>query len=262
MTELIKINNRKDIEILSMIGQSKPFPDHYHKHFCISLITEGIECIEINKKRIYSEKNHTSITNPDEIHANPLLVHHQKLSFHTIYVPQNVIDEIAGREHVFFEKRSFLDMQLNSHFLNLINYTKENQNKLDPSLLEKFLKRLIRHSTKTCHETNFRFNKDWGKAIKFIDTNLKNTINLDTIAQHCEMDKFKFAKTFKYFCGMSPMNYVLMNRVFEAKESISKTTNLTDLAYMYNFTDMAHFSNQFKRFIGLSPRNYQKTLQD
>jgi AraC-like DNA-binding protein len=76
------------------------------------------------------------------------------------------------------------------------------------------------------------------------------------------MDKFKFAKSFKYFCGISPMNYMLIKRVFEAKETISKETNLTALAYEFNFTDMSHFSRQFNRYIGLSPKKYQQNLSE
>jgi len=62
MTELIKVNNIEDIEILTMVGQKQSFPNHFHNTFCISLITEGIECIEMDKKLIYSKKIFISIS--------------------------------------------------------------------------------------------------------------------------------------------------------------------------------------------------------
>jgi AraC-like DNA-binding protein len=262
MTELIKVNNIEDIEILTMVGQKQSFPNHFHNTFCISLITEGIECIEMDKKLIYSKKKFISISNPYEIHSNPLMYKNQKLSFHTIYFPQIVIDDIAGRKNVFFEKRSFKDLKLNTYLIDVIKSTKKNQNELNPSLLKKFIERLIIHSSENIKKDDLMFKNNWDKAIKFIDENLKNNVNLETLASSCKMDKFKFAKSFKYFCGISPMNYMLIKRVFEAKETISKETNLTALAYEFNFTDMSHFSRQFNRYIGLSPKKYQQSLSE
>jgi AraC-like DNA-binding protein len=171
------------------------------------------------------------------------------------------MDSYADGKTVFFQKRSFKDVVLNTYFLALIDYTKEHDNQLNPALFEKFIKRLLTHSTLMDSTTEFSFTSNWEKAVTFINMNLKDSISLETLANHCEMDKYKFAKSFKYFCGMSPMNYVLMQRIFSAKETIANDTNLTNVAYEYNFTDLAHFSKQFKRFVGLSPRNYQKHLK-
>ncbi len=59
---------------------------------------------------------------------------------------------------------------------------------------------------------------------------------------------------------MSPMSYVLMKKVFAAKAKIHAGCDLTDLAYVYNFTDISHFSNSFKKYIGISPKAYRDQL--
>ncbi len=57
---------------------------------------------------------------------------------------------------------------------------------------------------------------------------------------------------------MTPMNYVLMRKIFSSKKYIKSNIELTEIAYKYNFTDIAHFSKTFKRFIGISPKLYQE----
>ena len=74
------------------------------------------------------------------------------------------------------------------------------------------------------------------------------------------LNKFGFAKKFKIFTGMSPMNYILMRKIFSSKKLISPNSELTKIAYQYNFTDMAHYSKTFKRFIGISPKKYKETI--
>ena len=59
---------------------------------------------------------------------------------------------------------------------------------------------------------------------------------------------------------MSPINYVLMKKVFAAKKQISADTELIGIAYDFSFADQAHFSKTFKKFIGISPNSYKKML--
>ena len=56
------------------------------------------------------------------------------------------------------------------------------------------------------------------------------------------------------------MKCLLMKKVFSSKMLINSNTELTTLAYQYNFTDLAHFSKTFKRFVGISPKNYQQSI--
>jgi AraC-like DNA-binding protein len=214
----------------------------------------------VRDRFIYSEKDHVSITNPNEIHSNPLVPTEKSLCFHTIYIPNNVMTEVAGVKHVHFEQRSFKDLQLKAHIPDLVNAVKENNHEVQHQLLIKIVRRLAERSIDKIADDHLTFKIGWEQVLTYIDDNLNDKISLTTLSSNFGMDKFKFAKAFKYLFGMSPMNYVLMKRIFKAKEMICAHTSLTDLAYEYNFTDMAHFSKQFKRFVGLSPKQFQKGI--
>jgi len=51
------------------------------------------------------------------------------------------------------------------------------------------------------------------------------------------------------------MNYILLKKIFSAKDLITTSTDLTKKAHQYNFTDLAHFSKTFKR--GGQPQDLQ-----
>ncbi len=84
-------------------------------------------------------------------------------------------------------------------------------------------------------------------------------MTLDQLAKIANINKFGFAKKFKLSTGMSPANYILMKKIFASKELIDKNTELTQLAFEFDFSDLAHFSKTFKRFVGLAPRKYQNS---
>ena len=90
--------NLDNFEYISVNDQVTDFPQHYHDTFCISLIHSGVEVIEVDGKCIYSEKMCISITNPYEVHSNPVLDKNNTLSFDTIYVSPDLMKYICKGE--------------------------------------------------------------------------------------------------------------------------------------------------------------------
>ena len=260
MTTYFKIKDFDNLELLCMQGQSKSFPEHFHETFCISLINQGIECMKIGNRHIYSEKNYISITNPYEVHSNPLVASELRLNFDTIYLSQELVDRYAQKSKLSFEKRSFKNLKLNDSFEELVNSIKDNKKERISNSLEQFIQQLVPYSTENLDSDHFCFKKEWDVVFSFIEHNYLEKITIEDIAGIANMDKYNFAKKFKNTTGMSPINYILMKRIFAAKSRISISTDITSLSYDYNFSDLAHFSRNFKRFIGLSPKNYQKGL--
>jgi AraC-like DNA-binding protein len=94
----------------------------------------------------------------------------------------------------------------------------------------------------------------------YIENHICSKFCLDNLAEMANINKFGFVKKFKTSTGMTPMNYILMKKIFSSKKLIGSNSELTDIAYQYNFTDLAHFSKTFKRFIGVSPNKYKGSL--
>ncbi len=252
--------NLDNIECLTINQQAKDFPKHYHETFCISLIRDGIEKIDLENQSLYSESGSISITNPYELHSNPLVDNFIRISFDTLYISSDLMKYLSAGKNIQFENRKINDVALNTAFINVKEAVKNPDIRRTETALSEFAHLLLPYSKLRSEDYNDLFLKNTSDVLNYIDSNLKNKISLDELARIASLNKFGFAKNFKSQTGMSPINYVLMKRIFSMKTIISPSTDLTQLAYDYNFSDLSHFSNAFKRYIGISPNEYKSQM--
>ena len=261
MMSIKKINSLDNFEILSIHNQKKDFPRHFHETFCISLIEQGVEVTATNDSILYSEKGSISITNPYEVHANPLLNKDVPISFTTLYVSQEVVNFCLKEKNVKFENSQLFQPSL----IPLFYEVKKSLDNNNPNLTQRNLGNLFNLLNKSSDTDNRNIYKNnfskWEEIVLFIDHNLEEKLSVDGLAYFMNMEKFCFARQFRSKFGMSPINYVLMKKVFAAKKQINYHSELTVLAYQFGFADQAHFSKTFKRFIGIAPNEYKKTLK-
>lgn len=247
-----------DISFISVNGQTQDFPKHFHETFCISFIRSGVEKIELEDQFLYSREHSISITNPYEVHANPVVDNDAKVSFDTIYISGELMAHALNGKSIEFRNRQIQNAKINRAFLQLLEELKKSNSFQTEILLNDFIHQLFPHSQYPENEPSLLFQSHYLKElIAYIEQNLEDKIYLDELAKITNLNKFGFAKKFRSLTGMTPMSYVLMKKVFAAKAQINSNCDLTDLAYSYNFTDMAHFSHSFKKYVGLSPKAYR-----
>lgn len=250
-----------EISFISIENQNQDFPKHFHETFCISLIREGIEKIELEDGFLYSQANCISITNPYEVHANPVVDSDAKVSFDTLYVSGDFMSHILNGKDVEFKNRQIRDAQINNTFIQLLKQLKSSNHHQSGFLISDFIYQLYPYSQAPKGQKHSSFQSDYlTELITYIEQNLEDKLYLDELAKIIHLNKFGFSKKFKTLTGITPMSYVLMKKVFSAKAKINSDCDLTDLAYAYNFTDIAHFSHSFKKYVGLSPKEYRNQL--
>ncbi len=248
-----------NIELLSVQHQKNDFPEHFHETFCVSLIGRGTEVIKTQSGKLHTCEGKISINNPYEIHSNPILDKDVAIGFDTIYLSQALVDSLLGIENVVFENiqtSSTLQVRLfnDLKFIILNKFT----HKIEPALAV-FLQALDLKSNPTIF-SRFTYANRFTEVLGYIETNYHNKITLETLAKIAQMDKFSFSKSFRNATGLTPINYVLMKKIFYSKSLIDKDSTLTQTAFELDFTDQSHFNRMFKRFIGISPTAYQSNL--
>lgn len=247
------------LESLRVLHQKSDFPEHNHDTFCISLIEEGMEAIRMGERTLFTEKGQISINNPYEVHANPIIEEGKGSSFTTLYLSPDLVESVLGQKGINFQHQQVASDSLNSAFQTVAHHLEhQNLSELETGLAD-LLSGFTRQS-QASKDTMSLPNPRWAELILMIDHHIHQKMTLEVLARFMDMDKFNFSKAFRSRFGLSPMNYVLMKKVFEAKRLITSDTNLTQLAYQLDFADQAHFSKQFKRFIGLTPSQYRKQL--
>lgn len=247
-----------NLEYISIEKQTTNFPKHYHETFCISLIHNGIEKIDFDHQSLFSEKGSISITNPYEIHANPLIDAQTPLTFDTIYLSNDLMTYLLNGKNIRFVNRKINNKQANQMFIQLKNAINTGDAKIMESYLSPFV-HLLKHYSEKNNDDFKEENPPYFKDINhYIEYHIYEKFCLEELSKMAHINKYGFIKKFKSATGMTPMNYVLMKKIFSCKRLIQPDSELTEIAYQYNFTDLAHFSKTFKRFIGISPKKYQE----
>lgn len=249
-----------NLEYISIENQTTDFPKHFHETFCISLIHNGIEQIEFSSQSFFSEKGSISITNPYEIHSNPLIDKNISLKFDTIYLSNDLMKYLLNGKNISFVNHKINSERANNLFLELKNAMDTKNPKSIEFSLKLFVNTLKFYSQENEAEyTEQNFN-DFNEINSYIEDNIYDKFCLDELSKMANINKYGFVKKFKASTGMTPMNYILMKKIFACKTFIEPSSELTELAYWYSFSDLAHFSKTFKRYIGVSPKKYQANI--
>src|ERR1700759_4932940 len=102
----------------------------------------------------------------------------------------------------------------------------------------------------------------WGlrRAIKFVETNLANSISTSDISAAAGLTRMHFAAQFKAATGLRPHEYLLLRRVERAQEMLVQTDmSVVDVALSVGFQGQSHFTVVFNRFIGRPPHAWRQS---
>ncbi|WP_343523654.1 AraC family transcriptional regulator [Pedobacter sp.] len=240
------------LELLNAKKHTIDFPFHTHNNFNITLILNQTFCTKLSDKFLQAPIGTLSITNPNEVHATPC---DNKLgnSFFTFYIQPDVLKTLNKGRDVFFEDKIIYDRDLcNSfHYLS-INFNNPEVD-LEKELLN-VLKKLVERYASGIHFDD----KKTALFQSFINENLMEKFSLTDTARHFGLDKYKFLRLFKHETGLTPNNYILLQRIEKCKKLITKDTDLMDVAIETGFYDVPHLSRHFKRFTGVTPSEYKR----
>jgi AraC-like DNA-binding protein len=93
------------------------------------------------------------------------------------------------------------------------------------------------------------------QVLDYIHTHLDRDLSLSEIAEIINISPTYFASLFKQAIGISPHQYVIQQRVEQAKLMLSKTDlAIADIALQVGFSSQSHLTQQFKRFTGMTPK--------
>lgn len=101
------------------------------------------------------------------------------------------------------------------------------------------------------------------RALEFIGQNLdqQQCIPLDVVAQEVGMSRYHFSRVFKESMGLSPINYIVRQRIERAKKLLTETDlPIADVALQSGFSCQSHFTTFFRKLVGLTPRSFRRQM--
>ncbi|MGS2717567.1 GlxA family transcriptional regulator [Eionea flava] len=96
----------------------------------------------------------------------------------------------------------------------------------------------------------------------WIKTNLSRPMNVDDMAQQCNMSKRNFSRRFKEATDKTPLNYLQDVRMDTACDLLqSSNLFIGDIADKVGYSDVSHFAQIFRKKMALSPSDYRTTVR-
>ncbi|MEM7157476.1 MAG: AraC family transcriptional regulator [Myxococcota bacterium] len=101
-----------------------------------------------------------------------------------------------------------------------------------------------------------------GRALGLVHAALDAPWTVATLASKVGMSRAAFAQLFSEKTCESPIRYIQLCRIEEAKRMLAQTPlNLSEIGQRVGYTDPAGFSRAFRREVGVSPRQYRRVAQ-
>lgn len=100
-------------------------------------------------------------------------------------------------------------------------------------------------------------------ARNFIDENYNTDISLSDIAGYVYISTSHFARAFKKYYDISPIQYLLSVRIKKAKEYLEETNlKVGEIASTVGFSAQQRFNDIFRKQTGMSPSEYRQKYKE
>lgn len=104
------------------------------------------------------------------------------------------------------------------------------------------------------------YNQVIKETINFIETNIKEKISIEKLANNVGYSVFHFCRIFTLYQGVSPMDYIRKQRLTYARKELLNNNRIIDIALEYGFETSSGFSKAFYKEFGYSPTTYKKRM--
>lgn len=100
------------------------------------------------------------------------------------------------------------------------------------------------------------------KVISFINHNIDKKLTVMALAKIAGMGQTTFFKVFKKSVGLTPTDYILQERIRQAKIMIQKgRMPLQEIAFKCGFNSYEYFCSSFKKNEKMKPTDFKKEIQ-
>ncbi|WP_238393395.1 AraC family transcriptional regulator [Myxacorys almedinensis] len=98
------------------------------------------------------------------------------------------------------------------------------------------------------------------QAIEYIQAHLGENLSLSDIATELGMSQYYFCHLFKRSTGISPHQFLIHQRVEQAKQLLRQPERtITSVAMDCGFANQSHFAKCFRRCTGMNPNQFRKS---
>ncbi|AWH87053.1 AraC family transcriptional regulator [Flavobacterium album] len=201
-----------------------------------------------------------SLKNPTQCLA--LAIDHRKIEDTLVFLNERYPkeDELWKLNHknYFFYNNTELANTINKLIRECMGYSITKDALVDLALQE-LLVRLIQTQTAQRIDSGTIDKSSIIFAItQYIRANITKSISLKDLSDKACMSTTSFYRYFKRELGMSPIEYILNEKIKQAKQLLKNPgIQVNEVCFMAGFDDCNYFIRLFKKYEGITPKQYQ-----
>ncbi|MDV6168532.1 AraC family transcriptional regulator N-terminal domain-containing protein [Flavobacterium sp. DG1-102-2] len=202
-----------------------------------------------------------SASNPTQCLA--LAIDHNKISDTLDFLNERYPkeDELwkLNHENYFFYNNTELATTINKLIRECMSFS-VTKDALADLALQELLIRIIQ--TQTAQRADEDASIDTNSVIytitEFIRKNITSSISLKDLSEKACMSTTSFYRYFKRELGMSPIEFILNEKIKQAKKLLKNPgIQINEVCFMAGFDDCNYFIRLFKKYEGITPKQYQ-----
>lgn len=247
----MRLTEFDSLEILTFSNSKNEFKNHFHDTYVISLIEQGI----FTENNLIGVGGNILISHPFEVHNNKIF-DNNSYTVTSIYINTDIIQYLTKQKNTSFSEKLIYDPIIFDLFKLYFSTLRSNYS--DNSLLIQALKQLLSTYGKRTMLDDYPLLKNPAitESINYIEQNYHTKIKLDDLARIAKQSKYSFIRHFKKNVGITPFEYLNLQRTKQAKKYLREGMSIVDTALSTGYYDQSHFNHYFKHYVGLSPSNY------
>jgi len=158
-------------------------------------------------------------------------------------------------------------MEITSAVNRLVNISTENiaaKDVLVDFTLKELLIRLMQTQARTLildSYNSYAATNRFAAVVQFIKAHISEEITIDKLSDLCCMSKPNFFRCFKREFGISPVDFILHERIKIAKAMLKdQQVTISEACYAVGINNLSYFFKLFKRIEGKTPNEFRRGL--
>ena len=248
------LNEFDSLEILSFKDSKGEFQNHFHDSYVISIIEKGV----FKENELFGAAGSMLISHPYEVHENKLF-DNNSYSSTSFYINADVMHYIGKQQDIAFPDKLIHNPQLFQQFKHYL-LKLQSTHLEDHTLLVKCLEQLICEHAKPLTFEPLEIKDEYLlEVLAYMSEHCHTKIKLDDLASMAKLNKYQFIRQFKKNVGLTPFEYINLQRTTLAKRLLRDGESIVGTALASGYYDQSHLNHYFKNYIGLSPGDYVKS---
>lgn len=257
---------------LSMFGRQmiksalSPLVPHYHPNrFELTFVLKGTITFSVNDADYHLKGGDIFLTFPNEIHStnlNPIsicqLIWFQidvSILDHFLFLDQDTATLLVSRLYALPSRI----LSMTPAMVQLTEDAFQNAHlKSSPQLTAAYLALILQLLTNRMDSVEIPVTPDIQQSLDYILAHLSQQISLEQLAGLCHLSVSAYKQKFKCQMGITPRNYINMQKIEYSKQLLNSGYTITETAMQLGFDTSNYFSTVFKKYAFVTPSEYLK----